>query len=369
MTSRKAFIIDVDNTLINTDGIKAYWFETLHSRYKIKKNIFINAYTNAKSSTGFLDIYKLGKKLNIDSNFFENTPFQKFLFGNALNNIKKLKKLGKVIIFSLGEEKYQKIKIQKSGIEKVAGKKNVIIVRNKKTGLKSLINKIKKDKFTDISIVDDVSNILTEAKKIDPQIITVWVRFGRYKNRLPLMRSAVTFEASTFTDAANYLERFVSNICLPASKIKLSILKDIDENQIHTLISYTKTDKKIKKYTHDYERFKNLKTFKTWKSRKKIIYVLINKHGKLQGIIWFGKKSLGKFQYTFAIRTYPPIRGKGLAKKFMNPAIQDFRKNNKGGIWLKTEENNLRADKLYESFGFKKIPNTGSREIIMTLPD
>lgn len=368
MTSRKAFIIDVDNTLINTDAIKIYWFETLQTRYKIKKNTFTRAYNNAKSSTGFLDTDKLGKKLGIDINFFKNTPFQKFIFENTHDNIKKIKKLGKVIIFSLGEKKYQEIKIEKSGIEKAVGAKNVIIVQDKKTGLKTLINKIKKGKFTDISIVDDVSNVLTEAKKIDPQIITVWVRFGKYRNRLPLIRSAITFEAENFTDATNYLERFVSNIALPASKIKLSILKNIDENQIHSLILYTKTDNKIKKYTHDRERFKNFKTFKAWKSRKKIIYTLINKHGKLLGIIWFGKKSLRKFQYTFAIRTYPPIRGKGLAKKFMYSVIQDFRKANKGGIWLKTEENNLRADKLYENFGFKRIAKNDEHEIVMMLP-
>jgi len=368
MISNKAFILDVDNTLINTEGLKAYWFETLHSHYKIRKADYIKEYKAAKSSTGFLNIGKLSKNLHIKDNFFYETPFKKFLFKNSLIDIKKLQKVGKVIIFSLGDKKYQIIKIKGSGIEKAVGKKNIVIVQNKKSGLKKLINRIKKNGYSEISIVDDIAYILVEAQKNYPQIITIWVRYGKYKNRFPLIRSAVTFETDNFDSAANYMQRFVANIRLPKSKIKLTVLKDIDEKQIQELISFTKGDNKIKKFTHDYERFKNLKTFSTWRNRKKIIYTLINKWGRLQGIIWFSKKSFKKYKFTFAIRTYPPTRGKGLAKQFMNTTILDFRKNNKGGIWLKTEEKNSRADKLYENFGFKKISKTEGGGIVMVLP-
>jgi len=364
---KRVFVIDVDNTLLNTDGIKAYWIETLHTRYKISKNDFTKAYNSSKNPTGFPNITKIARSLHVEKDFFYKTPFKKYVFENALANIKRLKKIGKVIVFSLGEREYQATKIKESGIEKATRKNNIIIVQDKKQGLKNLIALIKKEGFSNINIINDVSSALVEANKIDPRIVTIWVRFGKYKNKLPLIRSAVTFETDTFAVATEYLTRLISNICLPGSNIKLSVLKDINENQAHDLITYTKKDKRIKKYTHDSQRFRSLKTFSTWKLRNKTIYSLVNKRGKLQGIIWFDKKSFRKILFTFAIRIYPPVRGKGIARKFMRLVIKDFGKTHKNRVlWLITDKNNLPANNLYQDFGFKKISET-EKEIVMAL--
>ena len=162
--------------------------------------------------------------------------------------------------------------------------------------------------------------------------------------------------------------------------MRLSILKGITVNQRRELISNTKRDPEIKINTHDLDRFKSLNTLASWEKRKKIIYTLVDSQLRLRGIIWFGKKSMPKgtgnklrskkSTYTFAIRIYPPFRGKGLAKKFMKAAIKDFIFSNRGAknstLWLETIKGNEIAKNLYGKFGFIKNGEIGNEEI-MTL--
>ena len=207
-----------------------------------------------------------------------------------------------------------------------------------------------------VFVVSTRSEALTEALKKSPQAITIWIRSGKYKNRFPIVRSSVAYEAKSAVDAKKYLKRFITTFCPPKSHIKLSILKEISKDQIVQLITLTKKDSRINKFTHDLERFKNSKTFTTWKKRKKTIYTLTGRSGRLLGIIWFSQKHFKNYKYTLAIRVYPPLRGKGISKKFLYLVYKDFQKRHKNlHLWLRTSTGNSRAIKLYKSFGFKTV--------------
>jgi hypothetical protein len=158
-------------------------------------------------------------------------------------------------------------------------------------------------------IVSTKADDLTEALKKSSQAITVWVRSGKFKDKLPLIRSAIVYEAKSISDAKDYQKRFIASFSVPKTHIKLSVLKGITNSQIFQLLSYTRGDKKIRKQTHDFDHFKTKKTFLAWKKRGKTIYTLINRNGKLLGIIWFHKG-------VRSIRIYPPGRGKNIVKKF-----------------------------------------------------
>lgn len=143
----------------------------------------------------------------------------------------------------------------------------------------------------------------------------------------------------------------------------MSVKRGLTSSQIEQLIQITKLDPLIKKFTNDAKRFRDLETFQTWQ-KGKTIYVLIDKGGQLLGVIWFGKKRhplAPGCSYTFAIRTYPPARGKGYALKFMKKAFEDFKPN---GVWLMTRDNNLPAIRLYEKFGFRKVTTLKGRLIM-----
>ena len=358
-TNKVAFIVDLDNTLINTDGIKRRWENHF-------KTGFLDAYKKAKIKKGYPDIQELAKLLSVDPNYFYKTPFKKYLFKDSLKAISTFKKVGKVVVLTLGDKNYQSLKIKNSGIEKMVGPSGVVISQNKKSDIKKLIDSLLKDDFTEVVMIDDISSNLEFASKIYPKTVNVWFRFGKYKNKYPLIKNIVALEAYNLTAVADYLSRFITVIHPPKSNLKLSILAGMDNNCTEDLVGYSKIDHQTKKFTHDYERFKNLKTFETWKSRGKTIYTLINRTGKLMGIIWFSKQTYKNIHYTFAIRTYKPVRGKGIAKMFMKYAFEDFISKNKSDVWLKMDIDNKVAGNLYIDFGFRRMSDKeGDRNIMV----
>ena len=343
---------------MDTEGIKKYW----KSQFKPG---FINAYKKAKHVNGYLDTGKLANLLSVDVNFFNKTPFKKFLFKDSLATLSKLKNVGRVIILSVGDTIYQPLKISESGIEKIVGSKNVFISQNKKLAIKKIVDKLRTEGLTNIVMVDDIATNLELASKYNPKITNVWFRYGRYRNKFPIIKNIIAHETNSLTETYDYLSHLIAVIHPPKLCLKLSIQSGISDYCSTQLIKITGTDSQIRKFTHDHERFKNLKTFNKWKSRGKTVYTLIDKTGKLMGIIWFNKQTYDNIPYTFAVRTYKPIRGRGVAKKFMKFVFEDFIGRTKSNIWLRTDENNIIAGNLYKDFGFKKTNDAKNGEVYM----
>ncbi|QQG41163.1 MAG: GNAT family N-acetyltransferase [Candidatus Woesebacteria bacterium] len=148
----------------------------------------------------------------------------------------------------------------------------------------------------------------------------------------------------------------------------------ITKNQVQELLSYTKSDPQIRKFTHDAKRFKSLESFEKWVLGK-YIYTLSDKNGKLLGVAWFAFKANPQaieFPFTFAIRIYPPARGQGYSEKLMRAAFEKFMKSDKylesqqKGFWLVTRRDNKFAIKLYEKFGFITKITTEDNHLLMT---
>jgi hypothetical protein len=163
-----------------------------------------------------------------------------------------------------------------------------------------------------------------EALKKYPQLITIWTRSGKHKDIMPLVRSAIIYEAKSKIEAKDYVKRFVSVLPVPKTHTKLSILKGISGSQIFQLLSYTRKDKFIRTQTHDFDCFKTKKTFLSWKARGKVIYTLINRAGKLFGIIWFNKKRPEGNIEKPTIRIYSSAWKKGPDKKFLEVVKQNY---------------------------------------------
>ena len=209
---------------------------------------------------------------------------------------------------------------------------------------------------------------LVKALKKSPQIITIWIRSGKYRDKFPIIKSVIIYEARSRMEARDYEKRFISILPIPKTHTKLTVLKGISAGQISQLLSYTRKDKLIRTQTHDFDRFKTKKTFSAWKARGKTIYTLINRKGKLLGFIWFSKKQFKNSRFTFAIRVYPPARGRKISRKFLETAYRDFKTTHKKpSLWLKTDKSNIGALKLYSRFGFRNTGHMAKNEIIMVL--
>jgi FMN phosphatase YigB (HAD superfamily)/GNAT superfamily N-acetyltransferase len=377
---KRAFLVDFDNTLIDTESLKRGLSRSFQKNYGQKGTTANqNSYKKVVATSGYFNVSETSKEISkslgltnireVENIFFKISP-GRYLLPGAKKAITKLKEAGLVIIYSLGDKLYQNYKIKESGIEVRAGKKNVYIVQDKKESLEKLIRFLRGKNYNQITLIDDQSKVLEKAYKIDSKITTVWIRFGKYKNKIPVLRSSITREVESITEASNYLSRFVAAICAPKSRIKLSVLREIDKNHVRDVIYHTKRDKLINSFTHDRERFKNIKTFSTWLKRNKTVYSLINARGKLVGIIWFAKKKFRNYPFTFAVRTYPPARGKGYSLSFIKTAYLDFRRSHKkAGIWLKTRSDNAHALSVYNKFGFKSISKGQEEETTMIYKD
>lgn len=127
---------------------------------------------------------------------------------------------------------------------------------------------------------------------------------------------------------------------------------------------------KFEKHEDSEGRFKDNDSYKTWASKRRIIYTLMNyKDNDLAGVIWFGERENPnvdpKYNLTFGIRLYENYLGMGLSKPLMKASHHDIKNvlDNKY-IWLDYDEKNFIAGKAYKSFGYEKIGQTGGRVIM-----
>lgn len=372
MPQKQVFLVDLDNTLLSMDNLKIHIgeiFEKLTDQPQSREKLW-EIYNQVRAEVGFVDYdlvaSKVAHQFNIDNpqkilDLFLQAPFTEHLYPKAIEFVKKLKKLGKVIIFSHGEERFQKAKITNTGLEDLVGKENVIVTQNKIEDVKHLIKKLTDEGFEKITIIDDRAEILEAAYQADSNVSCIWMKYGSY-NKFPPNTDCLSLHANSIDEAQAFLTSYIDSIG------NFHIKKGITKLEIDQLIDYSRTDKEVINYTSDSIRFKNHTSYQNWTNKeKKYVYTLIDSQGNLMGIIWFHKQriptNLSKYNTTFAIRIYGNARGKGLSRKFMELVFKDF---NGKGIWLSTTENNNIARKLYENFGFKEIKNTVSDKIIMT---
>lgn len=98
---------------------------------------------------------------------------------------------------------------------------------------------------------------------------------------------------------------------------------------------------------------------KWYREKDRSVYSLHN--GALAGIIWFALDDRPQLdaKYTFAIRLYENAIGKRLSLPFMKAVHDDFDVSD--GVWLKTDDDNHPALKLYDKFGYQKVDETNGR--------
>lgn len=186
------FLIDVDNTLIDNDGIKdeidkglkAELGEALTARYW-------DLYEKARHEEGFVDIPLALKWLREQTplsemdeqtylrvhSLIDNYPFYEALYPHTLETLRYLETIGLPVIVSDGDLYYQVKKIVRSGLaEAVEGR--VLIYTHKQEHLQEILQRYPADRHV---MIDDRPDILTESKAILGDILTtVFVEQGKY---------------------------------------------------------------------------------------------------------------------------------------------------------------------------------------------
>jgi FMN phosphatase YigB (HAD superfamily) len=182
------FLVDVDNTLIDNDGIQqdlkdhiqqAYGLASRARYWKILDDLFEEV--GYRDYLGALQRYRVEHPLQVEllsmSSFLIDYPFAKRLHPAALALLARLRALGPTVILSDGDVVFQPRKVERSGLwEAVDG--HVLIYVHKEQALDDVERRYPADHYV---LVDDKPRILAAVKQAwGDRVTTVLPRQGSY---------------------------------------------------------------------------------------------------------------------------------------------------------------------------------------------
>jgi FMN phosphatase YigB (HAD superfamily) len=186
--TRVVFLFDVDNTLLDNDGVAADLQCHLASEIGAEgAQEYWRIFEQLRSELGYADYlgalqryrakHPRAPHLLSVSDFLINYPFAERLFPDALKVIEHIQQWGPAVILSDGDVVFQPLKISRSGLAKaVAGR--VLIYVHKEQELDDVEQRYRGEHYV---LVDDKLRILAAVKKIwGSRVTTVFVRQGHY---------------------------------------------------------------------------------------------------------------------------------------------------------------------------------------------
>ncbi len=219
------FLLDVDNTLLDNDGViddlmRHLEREVGHERQQRYWTIFeqLRAELGYADYLGALQRYRIeyprDSHLITVSHFLLNYPFASRLYPNALEVVEHFKQWGPVVILSDGDVVFQPHKVERSGLcDAVEG--NVLIYIHKECELDDVEERYPAERYV---LVDDKLRILTAFKKVwGSRVTTVFPHQGHYAHDL---QALATYPAADMTiERIGELLNYDLNV-LPGSKKK-----------------------------------------------------------------------------------------------------------------------------------------------------
>jgi FMN phosphatase YigB (HAD superfamily) len=191
-----AFLIDVDNTLIDNDFVKSDLDEHLKVEMgEAVTNRFWELYEQSREVGDVINIPLALKWLREQTplseldeqtylhvhSLFDNYPFFNALYPHMLETLRYLRTLGLTVIVSDGDLYFQAEKIFNSAIaETVEGR--VLLYTHKQEHLQEIMERYPADHYV---MIDDKPQILAESKFIlKNKLTTVFVLQGKYAAEL-----------------------------------------------------------------------------------------------------------------------------------------------------------------------------------------
>lgn len=179
---QKIIFFDIDRTLYNYQAFLKSFTSQIMQKYNLKEEeleILKTIYEDNKTKYGYfapnkfigpiIEHFPFMDKKFLNAIFWDEKMFTENLYKDSkeLFNIAKVAKIG---VFSEGDEKFQKEKIEK--FRQVIDDENLYVFIKKLDLLPKLINKYKNYK---IYLVDDHLAVLLRAKEIDKNVFTIMI--------------------------------------------------------------------------------------------------------------------------------------------------------------------------------------------------
>jgi FMN phosphatase YigB (HAD superfamily) len=182
------FLVDVDNTLVDNDGIQqdlkdhieqTYGLAARERYWRILEDLFTEV--GYRDYIGALQRYRSEHPYDVEllsmSGFLMDYPFADRLYPGALEVLKRLQGFGPTVILSDGDVVFQPRKVERAGLsEAVDGK--VLIYIHKEEALADIERRHPARHYV---LVDDKLRILDAVKQVwKDRVTTVFPRQGQY---------------------------------------------------------------------------------------------------------------------------------------------------------------------------------------------
>jgi FMN phosphatase YigB (HAD superfamily) len=182
------FLVDVDNTLVDNDGIqqdlkdhleRTYGVAARERYWRILEDLFVEL--GYRDYIGALQRFRVEHPQEIEllsmSSFLMDYPFADRLYPGALEVLKRLRSLGPTVILSDGDVVFQPRKVEHAGIaDAVDG--HVLIYIHKEEALADVERRYPAEHYV---LVDDKLRILSAIKQVwGARVTTVFPRQGQY---------------------------------------------------------------------------------------------------------------------------------------------------------------------------------------------
>jgi FMN phosphatase YigB (HAD superfamily) len=182
------FLVDVDNTLVDNDGIqqdlkdhleRTYGVAARERYWKILEDLF--AELGYRDYIGALQRFRVEHPREIEllsmSSFLMDYPFADRLYPEALEVLKRLRSVAPTVILSDGDVVFQPRKVEHAGLAKVVDG-HVLIYIHKEESLDDVERRYPAEHYV---LVDDKLRILNAAKQVwRERVTTVLPRQGQY---------------------------------------------------------------------------------------------------------------------------------------------------------------------------------------------
>ena len=188
LTGSIVYLVDVDNTLIDNDGIQQDLKDHLERTYglasrlrywKILEDLF--AEVGYRDYLGALQRYRSEHPRQVEllsmSSFLIDYPFAERLHPDAFALLERMRALGRTVILSDGDVVFQPRKVERSGLwHAVDG--HVLIYVHKEQALDDVACRYPADHYV---LVDDKPRILAAVKQVwGDRVTTILPRQGSY---------------------------------------------------------------------------------------------------------------------------------------------------------------------------------------------
>jgi FMN phosphatase YigB (HAD superfamily) len=185
---RLVFLLDVDNTLLDNDALKADIGRRVEGAVgaRLAQRFWV-LYEEVRQERDYVDypetlarfIHEHGEAAKPEQlrEIFESLPFAEFVYPGVMETLQHLGSLGTPVILSDGDQVFQPRKIRLSGLEAAVGG-NVLIYVHKEHELVHVFARYPADHYV---VVDDKPRILSRLEEDCPTTFTtIFVLQGHY---------------------------------------------------------------------------------------------------------------------------------------------------------------------------------------------